>query len=310
MVNMPTVYILGAGAIGKALAVFLKHAHRNVVLVRTSTDKYALREETLRVELPEGITLQETVTVGALSDFSSFEGFIVLTNKAFANEAIAQRLNQIACNAPLIVMQNGLHVEKPFMKRFDTVYRCVLFATSQPVDSHTIRFKPVQPSPVGIVKGDAALLGSIINTLDTEYFRFQSNDNIQPVIWRKTIANCVFNSICPLLETDNGVFHRNAEARQLATRVIHECLWVAQEVGLQLNADDILNTVLMISRASDGHLISTLQDIHKGRDTEIESLNFAVVALAADRNKREMVAETKLLGELTRLKAFLHKRPE
>jgi 2-dehydropantoate 2-reductase len=52
-------------------------------------------------------------------------------------------------------------------------------------------------------------------------------------------------------------------------------------------------------------LISTLQDIKMRRRTEIETLNFSIVNIARQLNKESWVTETKLLGELTKLKSDL-----
>jgi 2-dehydropantoate 2-reductase len=48
-----------------------------------------------------------------------------------------------------------------------------------------------------------------------------------------------------------------------------------------------------------------LQDINNKRPTEIETLNFAVVAIAKSLGKESEVTHTKLLGELTKMKADL-----
>jgi 2-dehydropantoate 2-reductase len=48
-----------------------------------------------------------------------------------------------------------------------------------------------------------------------------------------------------------------------------------------------------------------LQDIKNKRETEIETLNFAIVNVAKKLNKEHMVTETKLLGELIKLKSEL-----
>lgn len=301
-----TIYILGAGAIGKALAVFLTREQRKVALIRTSMEDYTLRKEELTVALPDGSWVGATVTIGTIKDFPILSGIIVIASKAFANEAVARSIRQKVTDAPVIVMQNGLNVEQAFAE-FNTVYRCVLFATSQVTGEHTVRFKPVNASQIGSIQGDASGIQAIVAALDTPHFRFSAEENIQPVIWKKAIANCVFNSICPLLDIDNGLFHRNAEAQRLAESVIAECTEVARETGIVLDRADILQTVLMISKASDGQAISTLQDIRNGRNTEIESLNFAVADIAARMNKSFLVPQTKLLGELTRLKASVHK---
>jgi 2-dehydropantoate 2-reductase len=63
--------------------------------------------------------------------------------------------------------------------------------------------------------------------------------------------------------------------------------------------------ILLVSKSSDGQLISTFQDILNKRQTEIETLNFAIVDIAKKLNKEELGRETKLLGELTRLKSYL-----
>ena len=47
----PTIYIIGSGAIGKTLAVFLKLENKNVILIRGSVDDQAARNETIQVTL-------------------------------------------------------------------------------------------------------------------------------------------------------------------------------------------------------------------------------------------------------------------
>ncbi|WP_071836934.1 ketopantoate reductase family protein [Terrimonas ferruginea] len=111
--------------------------------------------------------------------------------------------------------------------------------------------------------------------------------------------NSVFNSVCPLLETDNGIFHRNVAALEIARTVIAECIAVARTQGISLTASEVEESLLKISKLSDGQLISTYQDILAGRRTEIDTLNFEIVRMAGNVN----VSNTKLLGELVRLKA-------
>jgi 2-dehydropantoate 2-reductase len=131
--------------------------------------------------------------------------------------------------------------------------------------------------------------------------------NIQPVIWKKAIINSVFNSICPLLETDNGVFHRDENVLAIARRVMAECIGIAAMEGISLSPDEVEESLLQISRSSDGQLISTYQDILNKRETEIETLNLEIAAIAKKWNKQNDIRETRLLGELTLLKSKLHR---
>ncbi len=297
------IYIVGSGAIGKSLAVFLQREGKRVILLRGSVDDGQARTEAIGIILNDGTIIEEKVQVSTVSNFSTLDGIVVLTNKSFGNPGLSAVLRNKAGTNPLVILQNGLGVEQPFLNGgFQAVYRCVLFVTSQQVDSGQVRFKPVSPCPIGVIKGNDEELNQITHTLTSKYFQFVPEANIQPVIWKKAIINCAFNSICPLIGADNGVFHRNAVALGMAKEVIHECLTIASRQGIQLDQDSVLQNLLKISQMSDGQLISTLQDINNGRPTEIETLNFEVVKIARQLGMEGAVSRTKLLGELTKLK--------
>jgi 2-dehydropantoate 2-reductase len=141
--------------------------------------------------------------------------------------------------------------------------------------------------------------------LATPHFRFRAEENIQTIIWKKAINNSVFNSVCSLLNVDNGIFYRNAQALEIARTVIAECIPIAGEAGVLLEPDDVIANLLAISKASDGQLISTLQDINHKRPTEIDTLNFAIVRIAETFGKAHLVERTKLLGEMVRLRSAI-----
>jgi len=303
-----SIYIIGAGAIGKALAVFLKLANKNVILIRGSADHQPSSIENFLVELGDKTVLKASVEVSTLSQFDKLDGIIVFTNKSFGNKNLSQTLKGKIGESPIVLLQNGLGVEQPFIDAgFPELYRCVLFATSQTTSPSTLRFKPVSVSQIGTIQGSRTNIHSIVEELNSSYFPFKAVEDIQPIIWKKAIANSVFNSVCPLLDIDNGIFHRNEAALAIAKRVITECVSIANTSGIPLLVDEVLESLIMISKASDGQLISTLQDIRNKRETEIETLNFSIVNTAKKLNKEAMVTETKLLGELTKLKSLLNR---
>jgi 2-dehydropantoate 2-reductase len=164
----------------------------------------------------------------------------------------------------------------------------------------------VAASPIGIVNGSEETLTSIVNHLTTPVFSFRSEPDIEPIIWKKVISNCVFNSICPLLETDNGVFKRNEAVLEIGKQVIRECITVARKSGIQLTEKEVLDNVLAISELSDGQRISTYQDILNNRQTEIDSMNLAI-AIEAERLGIP-VPITTLLGKLIKSKSEMRVR--
>ncbi|MBO9616245.1 MAG: 2-dehydropantoate 2-reductase [Dyadobacter sp.] len=306
--RLDSVYIIGNGVIGKALAVALSLNGKNVTILRGSVDGAETFHKRIQVETGNG-TWEADIRISSISCFERLNGIILLTNKSFGNRRLAEKLRSKVGQSPIVFLQNGLNIEDSFTELgFTNLYRCVLLATSQAAAEDKVRFRLVAASPIGVINGSEKMLTNIVEQLTTSIFSFRAEPDIQPVIWKKVISNCLFNSICPLLETDNGVFRRNEAALEIGKKVIRECLSVARESGIQLTEDEVLENVLNISALSDGQKISTYQDILNGRETEIDSMNLAI-ADAAERLGIP-VPITSLLGTLTKTKSEIFRGVE
>lgn len=298
-----TIYILGSGAVGFPLAASLTAAGRSVIAVRTS--RADVPRSTITVTLDSGAQRTSApVETVSLAGLESLDGVIVVAAKAHANQAIARELSAKGARGPIILLQNGIGVEQPFLDAgFPSIYRCVLYVTSQASGEHEFLFRPVTASPIGVIAGTEAELQRCVGLLDTAGFPFRSEANIQREIWKKAILNAVFNSICPLLEADNGIFARDAAVADLAREVVRECVELTDRLGLGLSGAELLEQLLLISRRSDGQLISTLQDLRSGRPTEIAFLNMAIARVAESLEPAMQLPRVALLGQLIQAKA-------
>lgn len=294
------IYIVGAGAIGMSLAVYLINSGRSVTAVRTRKNKHSWDTAKIAVENNKGATVEAPVEMVSLSRLERVhDAIIVITAKATANRLIASELKEKEATGPIVIMQNGLGVESPFIASgFPDVYRCVLYATSQEREENCFRFRSVAASPIGAVKGDARELKDIVKQLNTSKFQFRAEDRIREETWKKTIMNAVFNSICPLLDIDNGIFYRDKEVADLAVGLVRETVEVTKRLGLDLNEKALMEQLMAISERSDGQLISTLQDLKNGNETEIEFLNLEIARIAEEMTPSMMVSKTKILGEI------------
>ena len=300
------IYIIGSGAIGKSLAAFLTLSDVPVSLVRASVDQQPEAIELVRVQLPEEESLSAEVPVMIFSQLKAIDGPVLVASKAFANAAVAAKLFSKGADYPVMLLQNGLNIERPFIAQgFTRLYRCVLMVTAQFASGGLISFKPVAPCPVGVISGEPGELAGLLGQLHNPWFPFTLASDIQPMVWKKVITNCVFNSICPLLETDNGIFYRNTAALNIADRVIAECIAVARRCQVELTHAEVRAALLSISERSQGQLISTLQDIRKGRPTEIGMLNLEIARLAGAFGMENLVQQTRILGELIAIKSGL-----
>ena len=102
--------------------------------------------------------------------------------------------------------------------------------------------------------------------------------NIAADVWHKLVINCVVNPITTILGCDVGGIV-NPQLDPLKQLVIDECLAVAATQGVTLEPG-LLNEIDDRFRPSH-NINSTLQDLRRGRATEIDYLNGAVAALGA-----------------------------
>lgn len=105
------------------------------------------------------------------------------------------------------------------------------------------------------------------------------------MIWSKVAFNCVMNTLCSLASIPVSALARYDGFEELARSVLDEIVAVAAASdGVTVDADDVvaLMKAQFSPSASGDHLASTLQDLMRGRPTEIAHLNGAVAARAAD----------------------------
>lgn len=304
-----TIYVLGAGTIGLALAAHLAKAGRQVILGRITTQDVLRGPVTIQVKDANQGDISARVDAVSLAKLRDIDGIVVVAAKAYANEVIASQLKLKKSRSPIVIMQNGIGVEDPFRKAgFPEIYRCVLYSGGQKTGAYESIFKSIGSSPVGLIEGNEETLHACVEQLSTPHFSFHADLGIQTEIWKKGIINAVFNTICPLLETDNGVFFRDSRAAELAMNIIGECVEVALALGIDLREQELMDAVLTISKGSEGQLVSTQQDIQSQRETEIDSLNLEIARMAETLSPSVDVRNTKLLGEMILIKASMIER--
>lgn len=302
------IYIIGSGAIGVALAVGLAMNGRKVTLVRTSIDEKFREQINFTIKNNQGKQVNEFVEVTSLSNIYKFDGIVVIATKAYSNKNIAEKIKPIIGFSPLVIFQNGINVEKPFIEfGYEKIFRCVIYATCQKTKDNFYVFNSISNSPIGISMGSVEELNNIVSILNTEFFPFYSQLSIQKNIWKKAIINSVFNSICPLIEIDNGIFCRNEKALSLSREVVLECVQLTKRLEIDLSTEEINEQILLISKGSSGQYISTLQDILNNRETEIEFLNIAIAKKGLELFPPIHLNKTKLLGEMILLKSSIRK---
>jgi len=197
---METISIIGAGAVGKTLAVSLHQVGKSVRLIRGRNTAAPPQIKEITVDLGADRSISAALEVTTLDHLDKLTGMVVLTTKSYSNQHMAPVLHRKAGDAKLVILQNGIQVEQPFIKAgFNQIYRGVLFMASEVLDDGNVSYRQVAPSHIGVIRDNPPSVKDIVNALHTDYLEFKEDHNLDQVVWEKATLNTVFNSICPLL---------------------------------------------------------------------------------------------------------------
>ncbi len=124
--------------------------------------------------------------------------------------------------------------------------------------------------------------------------------DIKGPIWTKLLVNAGINAATALCLAPNGVMAEHPEAAALLRAVVEEGWQIARALGVSLDTADPVAHAVAIARATASNRSSMLQDILAGRSTEINVINGALAACAAELGMVAPVNET--LARLVRIR--------
>jgi 2-dehydropantoate 2-reductase len=270
-----TILVLGAGAIGSLYAAKLADSHAVTVLARPQ-HAAAINEAGLRLVGRESST--HRVSAITAVDRIAPGTLVLLTSKVNGNRAIADAIRgKVDRESTILCIQNGLGGEDivkevlggddgPLVLRAVTQFGAI-FQAPGVIDFKAAGYTLIENS---------ARSASVAEILTGSGLDGRVSDNIKVEVWRKLIFNCVINPITSLLGSEVGAI-ADARLDPIKRLVIDECLAVAARDGVAFDVDFVgaLATVFGPSR----NIASMRQDLLRGRATEIDFMNGAVVAL-------------------------------
>jgi len=267
------IVVLGGGAIGSVYAAKLA-AHHPVTLIARPAHAEAINRDGLVVTGREAgryrlraATAVDRIAAGTL---------ILLTTKVtHSRQAVAPLAGQVRADTVILCVQNGLGSEDIVKDAVDG--RCLVLRA---ITQFGAIFQ--EPGVVDFTAAGATLVepsarsAEIADLLSRSGLDGRVSDNIKREIWRKLIFNCVINPITAIVGSEVGGIadSRLDPWKQL---VVDECLSVAAADGVTFDIDFVPTIAEVFGSART--IASMRQDLLKGKPTEIDHMNGAVVAL-------------------------------
>lgn len=294
------VAIYGAGSLGTILGAFISKGGEQIELInRNKAHVEAL--QTRGAQVVGTLTFNQPVTAYTPAEMSGHYDIIFLMTKQQHNAEVVNMLKDyLASDGVLVTFQNGLpEVQIAEILGEERVLGCTVAwgATLQ------------QPGVCELTSTPDALsfsLGAISQHRNKHFAKVKEllelmgevdvEENFLGTRWSKLLINAAFSGMSAVLGCTFGEAAGNRDSRRIVQALIKECIDVCAAGGIRIEpvqGKDIvklLNYTTPIKRAFSFFIIpiairkhaklkaSMLQDIEKGKLTEVDAINGAVSA--------------------------------
>ena len=278
------IAVVGAGAMGSLFGGLLASSGEDVTLVDVWREHVeAINAEGLRIDGPDG---SRVIRVKATSDPSSVGpvDLIIIFVKSYDTlKAARDALPMVTENTAFLSLQNGLgNIEKitevagsDRVIPGTTAHGCTLIGPGEIV--HAGR----GPTIIGELNGrETERAREIRDVLMGAGIETEISRNITGALWSKVLVNVGINPLTALNGIKNGELLDDPEIKETMREAVEEAIMVAEAIGIDLGPKDHVKQVYDVARATAMNKSSMLQDVERGRKTEIDALNGAVVRLA------------------------------
>ena len=318
------VGVIGAGAVGGAIAALLARAGHEVEVTARGAHLDAIREHGIRLT---GAWGDYTAIVEAGESLSHGPELAIVATKAQDARAAIRENIALLRGIPLLVVQNGLDgvaIAREAAPRSDVVGALAMYATSY-LSPGTITITTTGPTYIGGGSGEHDVPARYIARVLAEAMPVQIVSNFEGAQWTKLVVNQV-NALPAITGLSVQDVIRHAGLRRIMTASMRENVRIGVRNGVRFEKlQGLSHRGLRLFAAMPlwiGQLLpmlmsarigktpnpgSTLQSIRRGQATEIDYLNGAVVRAAENVGVTAPVNDllVMLVHEVERNGAFL-----
>jgi 2-dehydropantoate 2-reductase len=274
------ITIYGAGAIGSLIGSKLS-TEQEVVLVGRPEHVSRINAEGLRVHGPK----EEVFRPKAVTSVEGLEAqdVVFITTKAYDTEAAVQAIAPLVGPLTTVVsLQNGLGNIDIMEKAYGS--RAVIGLTNMGVTF-------IGPGEIRLAGDGEIIIGgpsrrrdraeAVANLLSSAKLTTLSTQDIRAEVWMKAIVNACINPLTALVRKENGILAENQELKAIAAGACREAAKAAEDNGIMLPTGDPFKKVMLIVEWTRSNRSSMLQDVERGRRTEIDEITGALVTAGA-----------------------------
>lgn len=280
------VVIVGPGAMGCLFAGLLRKAGHDVWILDKSKDRAEIIERN-GIQL-EGIGGKRVIRLKATinpNDIGAADLVFIWVKAYDTRSAINSVYPVISPETLVISLQNGLGNLEAIADSvgIERVIGGITSHGATRLEIGKVRHAGKGDTVIGRMDkkgdGDMCKLARLLSKADIET---HISDDIFNAIWSKLIINAAINPLTAITSLKNGRLLDFDETRRLLDLVTAEAEKIAQMAGISLAYPDIKGKVYAVCEATAQNTSSMLQDVLRGRRTEIDAINGAIVQKARE----------------------------
>ena len=282
------IVVVGPGAIGCLFGVRLALAGNDVALLDRDAGRAGrLTASGLRLVDEEGEHRVGVAVDTRAARLGPAEMVLVCVKAYDTDRAILAAMRLVRRKTTVVSLQNGLTNAVRIAAQTGGV-RLVCAVTAQGARltaEGAVEDTGRGPTRCGpFVPGRMARPEQVADMLAQAGMAAEAIDDAPGLIWSKLVVNAAVNPVTALHGVPNGGLLEKPDLLAAAGRAAEEAAQVARAKGVRLHFDDARAEVASVCRRTAANASSMLQDIRRGRRTEIDAINGAVVREAETCN--------------------------
>lgn len=271
--------VVGPGAMGCLFAARLRIAGNEVMLL----DYDAQRAERISDQgvTVTGVSGDYRVPITAFAGSHPFTpNFILICVKSNNTREAGEGASSFAGpDTEVVTLQNGLGNMEILEAIFgpEKVLGGVTAQGATLLGSGRIRHAGEGETVIGPAGRRGSAAHALAASLNSAGFETRLVDSVEELIWGKLIINVGINGLTAVIRVKNGKIAALDGAKKVMEAAVSEAVCVAEAKGIHLPYEGPLERVLAVCEATKDNVSSMLQDVLKGKRTEIEMINGAIV---------------------------------
>lgn len=268
-------HILGTGAIGTLWATkFLAQSIPCTLLQKNSAQPVPPNTDVnLKINHLDGSIENHCCSLQPIASPLKINQLLVCTKSYQTLDALAALTPYIADNASIVLLQNGMGQHELVARQFPQQH---IFAATTSEGAMLESYLKVKhtgrgSSFFGSYQPSTPITAFVTHSLSK--VGMQLTPDIQQILWRKLMVNCVINPLTAIHNCTNGELLQNPHCIEQVQALCNDVDKVTQALNFKDNQINTFAAVEQVAKLTARNYSSMHQDIHHQRPSEIMFIN-------------------------------------